>query len=493
MKNVLSISAAISLLLITALLISCGPHSPKAPVFSVSELSPGGLMTSTRISDRTFITPGASLSGKEKLDFWTGFSLFRDPWVIAPSSTQDRDGLGPLFNTRSCISCHLAGARGPSPIEGISKPSSMVIKLGMKDSVEWLNKAPQNHIDIQSTRTYQYYGKQIQPRAIQISHASFASPLVGEAKLSLSYDLVAGQYEDGTPYQLRAPKYQLVELAYGDIEAHIGISPRMAPPLFGTGLLDAISEEDLLSQADEHDTNQDGISARYAKHSNVNDNSAIGRFGVKATHVNLKRQVAAAFRDDIGITSSLFPDESCSQNNQTCHLASQLGGHTTTEIPDKLLDLVFKFNAFIAVPPTRNLNSETARKGREIFYQANCHSCHTPSYQTDKQYPIPALAGQTIWPYTDLALHDMGPDLADNVRSSEPSSASGREWRTPPLWGLGLRKVYQAKAVFLHDGRAQSVEEAILWHGGEALSSQQYFKQLDAASRTQLLTFLDSI
>lgn len=438
---------------------------------------PGGQMTMKRLSSRSYIFPGNNLSAKRRLDFWTGFSLFRDPWVIAPSSTKDRDGLGPLFNARSCVACHKGGSRGKMSSAGESLPTSLLIRLGPVD------RTP----DAASKK----YGGQIQPRSIKFNHGRLAQNPEGEAWLDLRYDVIDGKYPDGTSYQLHAPSYQLTKLKYGAIEEGISTSPRFTPNIFGAGLLDAISTSDLLLQEDPADTNRDGISARYNR---VVDRDTgeigIGRFGFKAIHPTLKQQVAAAFIGDIGITSSLFPSETCTETQVACIEASKLGGHKGTEIPDKLLKLVVNFNAYLGVPPVRINNGEILAKGKAIFSEIGCASCHTPSYTTDKHYPIAALANQKIWPYTDLALHDMGPALSDGVVEGK---ATGREWRTPPLWGIGLQQEILGESRFLHDGRARSIEEAILWHGGEALQSQQKFKQLNAQERKALLTFLASI
>lgn len=456
-------------------LFGCVPAP--VPDYDMREAQPGGGMTAGRLSERTYIVPGQNLNNAQKLDYWTGFSLFRDPWVIAPSSTTDRDGLGPLFNTRSCISCHTAGGRGDVAIEGISKPSALVLRLGPeKDS------AP---------LTEPNYGGQLQSRAITLSHSNMAAPLQPEGKLSLSYLEVARYQIDGVDYPLRQPQYQLVDLAYGELAEGIGLSPRLAPVIYGLGLLDAISDVDLLAQEDAQDSNGDGISGRYNRVPDAATGElALGRLGLKAKHPNLKQQIAAAFRDDIGITSTLFPNEVCTEYQQDCQKLAKSGGHESVEIPDKLLNLVLNFSAFMAVPPARNTQSEVFLKGRQSFYQSGCASCHTPSYRTDPGYPVTALAGQTIWPYTDLALHDMGALLADGVREH---SATGTEWRTPPLWGIGLRSQYGQQQAYLHDGRATSLVEAILWHGGEAERSKQRFIALRIDERQALIRFLNSI
>ena len=464
-----------------------------APDFEQAEHLPAGGMTGKGLSDRSFVQVGRNVNRKEELTFWTGFSLFRDPWVIAPSSTKDRDGLGPLFNTRSCISCHTSGGKGPAPTQGISKPSALVIRFGSAEHNIFSDPI---------------YGAQLQPRAIAVTHSSIQPDLLGEAKLQLSTKEIYGNYADGTPYTLRQPRYQLTDLAYGDLDSRTVLSPRFSPVIYGVGLLDAISKHDLLTQEDINDNNQDGISAKYnrvpimpSNHNtaefhgsveNVTDAGliGIGRFGHKAKQPSLHQQVAAAFRDDIGITNTLFVSESCSIEQANCHSASVIGGHQSVEIPDKLLDLVTQFNQLIAVPPARNLDSAKAQQGRELFYQLGCESCHTASYTTDAEYPHESLANQKIWPYTNLALHDMGERLADGVNEY---AADGREWRTPPLWGIGARKNMRNKNLFLHDGRATTVAEAILWHGGEAQASQQSFMQLEQAQRNALLAFLDAI
>ncbi len=448
------------------------------PKFQQTELNPGGAFTTQRLSTRSYVEPGNNLSASQKLNFWTGFSLFRDPWVIAPSSTKDRDGLGPLFNTRSCISCHTSGGRGLPPKSEISKPSALVIRLG--------------GTEIKGPVIDPNYGGQIQPRAVD-------KTLSGEAQLKVQYESINGQYADGEAYQLQRPQYQLVQLASGPLANNIGLSPRLAPIVYGAGLLDAIDESDLIYQEDINDKNNDGISARYNRVPNVvTHTKQVGRFGHKAKHPNLQQQVAAAFRDDIGITSTLFPEESCipehihtpTQAQIACNEYAKKGGHLKEEIPNNLLNLVVHFNQGLAVPPARHLQSKQAQEGRTLFYQIGCESCHTPSHTTRSDYPSPALANQVIWPYTDLALHDMGEGLADGVIEFQ---ANGNEWRTPPLWGLGAQSSWRKERHFLHDGRAKSFSEAILWHGGEAQKSQQQFIQLSQSERKALVAFLEAI
>lgn len=450
--------------------------SINAEVLASQKYSGGG-MTVKRPSKRSYIYPGQAASRKRQLDFWSGFSFFRDPWVTAPSVTKARDGLGPLFNARSCIACHQAGSRAPMPQSGESLPTALLIRVGF-------NKPRLNHDN-------NNYGGQIQPRAIKYINNKLKQTLQHEAWLDLSYTFIDGQFSDGEAYQLQKPHYQLTKLAYGELPEHAALSPRYSPNVFGSGLLDAIAEQDLLAQEDSDDANNDGISPKYNRVLNIKSGQIeLGRFGMKAKHPTLAQQVAAAFRDDIGITNSFFPEESCTKSQLFCQQASALGEHETVEIEDKNLDLVITFNRLLGVPPARGLAKPKQQQGQRLFHQLGCAQCHTPSYLTDKNYYEPALANQKIWPYTDLALHDMGAELADGVYEYK---ATGTEWRTPPLWGIGLQKRITGQQRFLHDGRARSITEAILWHGGEAKLSQEKFKKLNKTERQALLMFVKSI
>lgn len=454
------------------MLLGC---QPGAPEFSVSEHLPGGDMTARHLTTRSYVQAGRGIDKRTELDFWSGFSLFRDPWVLAPSSTRDRDGLGPLFNTRSCISCHHGGSRARRLQAEVQQVSGLVIRLG----------AQQAGVPLDAN-----YGGQIQTRALQVTQHGMAN-LPAEAQIEIRYRLLNGHYADGQPYQLRQPDYHLTAMQYGELQAGIGLSPRFAPNVYGAGLLDAIAEADLLAQEDPTDADGDGISPRYNRVPDAKSGQIrIGRFGFKAKHPSLAQQVAAAFRDDIGITNSWFTEESCTQAQELCQQWAQLVSGGQPELPDKLLDLVVQFNRQLAVPPARGLDQPQVQQGRELFYQAGCAGCHTPSYQTAGDYPDTALAGQRIWPYSDLALHDMGEGLADAVHEFQ---ATGREWRTAPLWGLGLQEKITGSSHYLHDGRARTIEEAILWHGGEAAASQQRFLHFDQQQRQALLKFLHAI
>lgn len=462
-----------SLLFVLCLgLVACG--KPSAPEFDQTELRPGGETTLKRVNTRTFIHPSENLDIDQQLDFWDGFSFFRDPWVAAPAATKDRDGLGPLYNARSCKACHVRGGRGELVGEGVHSPMALLMRLGTGES---------------GSATDPIYGGQLQPFAIKLHQST---PLASESKVKVIHQTIHGRYADGTAYQLTKPSYQLVELAYGPLAKSTVLSPRFAPALYGMGLLDAISERDLLRLADEQDSDGDGISAKYNRvPDEISGELLLGRFGFKAGQPNLAQQTAAAFVNDIGITNPFFQYDTCTKEQPLCQQASMMGGHDKQlEIPEKLHQLTVFMGIHVAVQPTRKLRSKKAQLGRELFYQANCHVCHTPSFTTDAEYPVKELANQKIWPYTNLALHDMGEGLADGKAEFK---ANGREWRTPPLWGLGLHKHVQGKQAFLHDGRAKTLAEAILWHGGEAEQAKQQFVQFNKRERDALIYFLKQI
>jgi len=325
-----------------------------------------------------------------------------------------------------------------------------------------------------------HYGGQFNPKSI--------FGLTEEGNVRVTYNEKSFSYPDGETYRLRYPTYNFEDLGYGNLPADIMISPRIAPHLVGLGLLEAISEEDILLAADEFDKNNDGISgkANYAFNHILNKNT-LGRFGWKANQPTVRQQVAAAFVGDIGITSSLFPNEECAPNQQGCKDAYNEG---EPELSTKILDRVTLYSAALAVPKRRNFDQPDVISGQVLFRQVGCNSCHMPKYVTGEIGEIPEFANETIYPYTDLLLHDMGTELADN---RPDGLANGNEWRTPPLWGIGLIQTVNNHTFLLHDGRARGIEEAILWHGGEASQVIVSFKKLPKEERTHLVNFVKSL
>ena len=254
------------------------------------------------------------------------------------------------------------------------------------------------------------------------------------------------------------------------------------------GLLEAIPETRILELADVDDANRDGISGRPNYVWNVQKGEvALGRFGWKANQPTLEQQAASAFLGDIGITSNIFPGENCPPSQVACSRAANGG---SPEIPDECLGKVVLYVQTLAVPAMRDAEVDTVKQGARLFVQTQCSVCHTPRHETGDFHQVEPLHNQVIFPYTDLLLHDMGPSLADNRPDGQ---ASGSEWRTPPLWGIGLVETVNGHTMFLHDGRARSLEEAVLWHGGEAEGSGQLFMELTAEQRSALIRFLESI
>ena len=447
---------------------------------------PGGETTLARQSSRTFVYPATNMDDVGELDFWTGFALFRDPWVIAPSSTTARDGLGPLYNARACETCHRSGGRSKLDY-GRSPPISVVVRIGVGEYGDTLKPHPD-------------YGSQLQTHAIPgalgsgalrpdaVESASFGA---GEASLSIQWQAVRGTFADGTPYELLAPTYEVDQLQSGALQGEVQLSARVAPPLLGLGLLEAIPAEVILDRADPDDRNGDGISGRanLVTHP-ITGEPTLGRFGWKASQPTLATQVALAFREDIGITNGIYPDESCTESQMTCRgLSTGADAPDNVEIGDDLLEYVESFVANIALPPAGESNPEV-RLGSELFRDSGCNECHRPGYTTGESAHGEHLARQAIRPYTDLLLHDMGEGLADRAADGRPGDP---EWRTPPLWGLGLARHITGGESYLHDGRARTIAEAILWHGGEAAESREKFRSMDQTQRAALEAFVRAL
>ena len=308
-----------------------------------------------------------------------------------------------------------------------------------------------------------------------------------EGRIAIDYVEMPGAYPDGSSFSLRQPVYGIEDLAFGPLHPDVMVSPRVAPATIGMGLLEAIPDANILAMSDPEDANEDGISGRPNYVQDVQTGElALGRFGWKANQPSVNQQAAAAFLGDIGITSSLFPNENCPAGQEACRQAPN-GGEP--ELPDERLRKVTIYTQTLAVPAMRNIEDEQVEHAR-LFVQTQCALCHTPRHETEDTHPLAPLRNQVIFPYTDLLLHDMGDGLADHRPDGQ---ASGTEWRTSPLWGIGLVQKVNGHTMFLHDGRARSMEEAILWHGGEAEESRGKFMNLTKDERNALIRFLESI
>ncbi|WP_404397151.1 c-type cytochrome [Stutzerimonas chloritidismutans] len=450
----------------------------ETPTFSQpepGEALSGGSTTVMKFDQNAYSMPSANLAPMRRLDFSVGNSFFRNPWVIAPASTTARDGLGPLLNTNACQNCHIKDGRGHPPAPDATSAVSMLVRLSIPAGPEHAEVVRERGIAPEPS-----YGGQLQDMAIP--------GVAPEGKVRLRYSTEQVRFADGTEVELRRPEIELNDLAYGDMHPETRMSLRVAPPMIGLGLLEAIPEEALLANADPDDRNGDGISGRPNRvFDQTSRQTVIGRFGWKAGQPSLNQQNADAFFNDMGLSTSLFSGNSCTDRQTECR-AMPDGGEP--EVSDDILAQVLFYTRNLGVPARRNVDDPQVLAGKTLFHRAGCQSCHVPQFTTAADAAEPELANQLIRPYTDLLLHDMGEGLADDRAEFE---AKGREWRTPPLWGIGLTQAVSGHTQFLHDGRARNLLEAILWHGGEAEKARQIVLGYDQNERTALLSFLESL
>jgi CxxC motif-containing protein (DUF1111 family) len=431
---------------------------------------PGGETTNQLLlGSQAFLRPASNLTPEHETDFYTGNSFFNQGWVEAPASTTGRDGLGPLFNARSCSGCHFKDGRGRPSLSEDEAHQGFLVRLSVPGPGQHGEPTPDPR-----------YGGQLQDNALP--------GVFAEGLAHAEWTPRQGHYEDGEPYELLEPSWSLKQTAYGEPHPELEISPRTAPVMVGLGLLEAITEQRMEELSDPEDKNGDGISGRINQVWDVEAQALRpGRFGWKAEQPSLRQQNAAAFLGDMGITSPLFQQENCTQAQPEC-MDSLTGGEP--ELSERLLHKVTVYTATIAVPVRRDWDAAEVLRGQALFQAAGCDGCHTPSHLTGDYPGLPELGKQLIWPYTDLLLHDMGPELADG---RPVFGADGQEWRTPPLWGVGLIPEVNGHQRLMHDGRARGVAEAILWHGGEAQGAQEAFLAMPKDDREALVRFVNSL
>jgi len=431
----------------------------------------GGAATLAIANENAYARPIEAMPVEKLRDFTFGNRIFNTNWVAAPASVDGFDGLGPVFNRVSCSGCHTRDGRGRPPDEG-QPLESMLVRLSIPGTNE--HGGP---------RQVPHYGDQLNEKAI--------SGVPAEGRTVVGYTERTGKYADGTSYTLVVPSYELVDLAFGALPADVRYSPRVASPVFGVGLLEAVPEASVLALADPGDADGDGISGRPNR---VWDAAAgrvaLGRFGWKANQPTLRQQSAGAALGDIGLTTRLFPLENVAAGQDAAARAPHGAADGEPELQDAFFDKLIFYLETLAVPAARDVDDPAVRAGAGVFAELRCTACHVPELETGARADVPALSEQTIHPFTDLLLHDMGDALADGRPDFE---AGGSEWRTPPLWGIGLTEVVNRHTRFLHDGRARSIEEAVLWHGGEAASSRTAFTRLTKSDRDALLRFLQSL
>lgn len=420
-------------------------------------------------NNSTLLKPINNLNDEEYDKFILGRSFFTIPWVEAPGVTTARDGLGPLFNANTCISCHPSNGRGTLINKDGFTSRSLVARLSVKSNE---SKEHQEFLKYKGFVPTSVYGNQLSINGIH--GVDF------EGNIKIDFEEFEVIFPDGEKHFLLKPKYSLTNLNYGELEKDSNVSYRIAPSLNGMGLIALISNEDILKNVDENDSNNDGISGRANwVYSNLTKKEELGKYTWKASVAFLKEQVAGAASNDMGLTTSIFPNENCTSFQKACNEAPK--AKDSIDLPDERLDSIAYYLKNIKAY-TPKITKEY-KEGLEIFEQISCSKCHISSFDTKK--------GFKVFPYSDFLLHDMGKDLSDGRVEFK---ANENEWRTAPLWGLALHeKINNEKPRLLHDGRARSFQEAILWHGGEAVKAKENYMNLPKEKREKLLKFLEEL
>lgn len=423
-------------------------------------------LATTNVTREALNQPLDILPEHQREAFFRGRALFRQNWVIAPARDTEAAGLGPLHNRISCIACHTANGKGNAPGFSSARNGSLLLRLSVPGTT--LQGAPLPH---------PVYGDQLNEDSIPGVDA--------EGRVELQWHTRTVTLAGGEQVELRAPQLHFRELAYGPLD-EVQTSARMGSPVFGLGLLEAVPDDALLDLAAHPE--KPGAGGRINRvFDDASGRHAIGRFGLKSNRASLRDQIAAAMIGDLGITSSVQPHENCTPVQQSCRTATH-GGEP--ELSDAQLQDLQIYLSYLAPPAPRNQHLPEIRRGAALFKVANCIACHRAELPLGRHALLGDLHGRRIQPYTDLLLHDMGNDLSDGRGEFD---ANGREWRTAPLWGIGLMKALNEQIGFMHDGRARTVQEAILWHGGQAQASADQYMQFNPEDRQALLAFIDSL
>lgn len=423
----------------------------------------GGPLTSEDYGERPFLSP-SSLDEVLTGTYSLGREFFVADWLVAPNAARPNlDGLGPLFHATSCLACHPVDRRAPTLLPDGAVAFGLLFRLGRESALGAY------------TAGDPVFGGQLQPAAI--------GAVPAEATLTWIVDGAPPSVSASSP----RPRFSAAtHESYGALASETRLGARASPQLVGMGLLELVPDEVLLAWEDPDDRDGDGISGRAARLA-VDGQARLGRFGWKAVQPSLRGQTSAAFAFDIGITSQLHPDDDCTETQVACR-AQPSGG--TPEFDAAGIEAVDRFMTYLAVPAARYRSDDpSTRLGQALFTRVGCARCHRSTLVTGDSDVDPALARRTFHPYTDLLLHDMGDGLADPI--GEGDAAPG-EWRTPPLWGLGLVEA-APNARFLHDGRAVSLADAVGWHGGEGASAARAFAALSEAEREALLAFVRAL
>lgn len=437
-----------------------------SPLLALLSVRSGGDATTAVLSTSAFTQHVDALGPEDLGAFAYGNRIFSTPWVEAPASVRHFDGLGPFFSSRSCAGCHVHDGRGRPPEGPGDSAVAIVVKLGGTDAAGRRTPDPR-------------YGGLLSERAVRA--------VAAEGRLAVTWEDVSHAYEDGARATLRRPRFAVTGLGYGPLAPGTRASLRVPPAVFGVGLLESVPDSLIARLADPDDADGDRISGRaHALAATALGTPRLGRFGWKAAQGSVAAQVATALNEDMGITTPARPEPELAKVQRAAHKRPNGG---KPELEGAALQALVTYCRLLAVPARRDLDDPAVQRGAARFREAGCVSCHVPALETGATTPAP-LASQVIHPFSDLLLHDMGAELSDGMPEGD---AAPREWRTPPLWGLGLVPTVNGHRFLLHDGRARTPEEAILWHGGEAQASRDAFRALAADARRDLLRFLESL
>ena len=477
--------------LLTRVLVACLLLMPSPAFLQVAANVPaealsGGSFSNDDAGSTAYLHPVATLDARQAELFALGNKMFNNRWAFFWFENAEF-GRGPTSNAQACTTCHVNNGRGVAPatahaaIPGadgtvrdhhITVPyepaSNMVLRISLKGEDRHGGPLP-----------HPAYGDQLQTFGVK-------GLLPAEGQFTVEWQEKTIALADGEQVALRTPTITIASLAFGPLGDNAMTAPRLAPPLVGIGLLEAVAEETILALAA-----REPVAGIRGKVNRVWDESqnktVLGRFGLKANHGSIREQVAIAFLNDIGLSSPVYPEQNCPPVQQVCQEQMVAGRPEITRLRLEATELYIRS---LTVPARRQTQDPQVRRGEELFAQAHCSVCHLPELKTADSAGFPQLAKQTIHPYTDLLLHDMGEGLSDG---RPDFLADGNEWRTPPLWGIGLSETVNGANAFLHDGRARNFTEAIMWHGGEAGTSREAFRHFARSDRAALLAFLNSL
>lgn len=447
--------------------VGCSGGGTSGSSLAPADPKSGGAATTLDDTSQAYGNSIRKLSDEQAGQFSLGHSVFSRAWVTAPATTDNLDGLGPLFNARACATCHSKDGRS-APFNASGALLGMLFRLSIPGTAA--NGGPNPD---------PVYGDQLRPFGIL--------GVPGDGTPHVAYQEQPGSYGDGAAFSLQKPSYSIDGWNYGEPSEGLLISPRTGPSVIGLGLLEAVPEDEILENV--HPPDADGVQGvpNYVWDAEQQA-TVLGRFGWKANQPSTLQQTAGAFAGDIGITSSLFRSGTCTSTMTACNAATS-GADPDFELSDQSWRSVGFYMRSLAVPARRDVSDQLALQGELLFTKFGCASCHRTTLHTGAA-DVDTLANQTIHPYTDLLLHDMGAELADDRPDFQ---ATGSQWRTPPLWGLGLLQKVNQHSFMLHDARARGFAEAILWHGGEGATARENFRLANASDRAALLKFLESL